>query len=707
MNDNDAIEHTELSIPGARCAGCIAKIEEGLGQTPGVLSARVNLTAKRVSVDHDPTIDPSKLKTVLARIGFDAEPLGTHNARPDHRESRQLLKAMGVAGFAAMNIMLLSVSVWSGADGSTRQLFHWLSALIAMPTVAYSGQVFFRSAWSALRHGRTNMDVPISIGVLLTVALSLFETITGGAHAYFDGAVSLLFFLLAGRFLDSAMRDKARDGASILLRLTAPGGTIEMPNGKTVWVRSDSIEPGMRMIVGVGERLAADGVVESGMSSLDCSLVTGESVPQAVAPGDKVIAGTLNIDAPLMIRVTAAGRDTIIAEMARLMDAAGQGRSRYVRIADRASRLYAPAVHSLAALSFAGWMIAGAGWHQSMLIAVAVLIVTCPCALGLAVPVAQVVTTGALMRRGILVKDGSALERMAEVDCVRFDKTGTLTLGRPALIGSRPLTETESSIALALARTSRHPLAQALTTALEQRGVTPAYVTDLTEAAGLGIEGRYNDQRVRLGRLNWIGASEDTASELATAFQIEGLAPKVIHFRDQLRSDAKLAVDRLKAMGLESAILSGDRLAAVRPIAQALNITAAVSMTPTDKLETIERLKGAGHRVLMVGDGLNDGPALAAGHASMAPASASDVGQTAADMVFLGDGLSPVPMAVEAARRMLKIVRQNFVLAIGYNMLAVPLAIAGLVTPLIAAIAMSSSSIIVVGNALRLRNCAR
>jgi Cu2+-exporting ATPase len=443
------------------------------------------------------------------------------------------------------------------------------------------------------------------------------------------------------------------------------------------------------------------------MSSLDCSLVTGESVPQAVAPGDKVIAGTLNIDAPLMIRVTAAGRDTIIAEMARLMDAAGQGRSRYVRIADRASRLYAPAVHSLAALSFAGWMIAGAGWHQSMLIAVAVLIVTCPCALGLAVPVAQVVTTGALMRRGILVKDGSALERMAEVDCVRFDKTGTLTLGRPALIGSRPLTETESSIALALARTSRHPLAQALTTALEQRGVTPAYVTDLTEAAGLGIEGRYNDQRVRLGRLNWIGASEDTASELATAFQIEGLAPKVIHFRDQLRSDAKLAVDRLKAMGLESAILSGDRLAAVRPIAQALNITAAVSMTPTDKLETIERLKGAGHRVLMVGDGLNDGPALAAGHASMAPASASDVGQTAADMVFLGDGLSPVPMAVEAARRMLKIVRQNFVLAIGYNMLAVPLAIAGLVTPLIAAIAMSSSSIIVVGNALRLRNCAR
>jgi Cu2+-exporting ATPase len=463
----------------------------------------------------------------------------------------------------------------------------------------------------------------------------------------------------------------------------------------------------MRMIVGVGERLAADGVVESGMSSLDCSLVTGESVPQAVAPGDKVIAGTLNIDAPLMIRVTAAGRDTIIAEMARLMDAAGQGRSRYVRIADRASRLYAPAVHSLAALSFAGWMIAGAGWHQSMLIAVAVLIVTCPCALGLAVPVAQVVTTGALMRRGILVKDGSALERMAEVDCVRFDKTGTLTLGRPALIGSRPLTETESSIALALARTSRHPLAQALTTALEQRGVTPAYVTDLTEAAGLGIEGRYNDQRVRLGRLNWIGASEDTESELATAFQIEGLAPKVIHFRDQLRSDAKLAVDRLKAMGLESAILSGDRLAAVRPIAQALNITAAVSMTPTDKLETIERLKGAGHRVLMVGDGLNDGPALAAGHASMAPASASDVGQTAADMVFLGDGLSPVPMAVEAARRMLKIVRQNFVLAIGYNMLAVPLAIAGLVTPLIAAIAMSSSSIIVVGNALRLRNCAR
>ncbi|MCZ4341648.1 heavy metal translocating P-type ATPase [Sphingomonadaceae bacterium G21617-S1] len=704
-----ALNHSELSIPGIRCAGCISKIEDGLGHVPGVLAARVNFTARRVAVDHGPEVDMPALRSAIGKLGFSAEPIleGSAVDRAASRESRELLKALGVAGFAAMNIMLLSVSVWSGAEGITRQMFHWLSAMIAMPTVVYAGRPFFRSAWSALRHGRTNMDVPISIGVILATALSLFETITGGAHAYFDGAVSLIFFLLAGRFLDSAMRDRARDGAAALLRQTAPGGTILRDDGSTAWLRASEMAPAMRLMVSAGERFAADGTIETGETDIDRSLVTGESVPVVARVGDQAIAGTLNLSAPVTVRVSAAGPDTVIAGMARLMEAAGQGKSRYVRLADRAARFYAPAVHILALASFAGWMIAGAGWHASLMIAVAVLIITCPCALGLAVPVAQVVATGALMRRGILVKDGSALERLAEADCVRFDKTGTLTLGRPEPKGDFALAADVAPIALALAQASRHPVSVALARALETRGVRPVMLSDIRERPGMGVEARHEGRTVRLGRPSWIGGVQGHSNDMACAFAVEGSPSHLLTFADAIRPQAAEAVARIEALGMTPAILSGDRREAVLPVAFALNMTATVGMTPEGKLKAIERLTARGSRVLMVGDGLNDGPALAAGHVSMAPASASDVGQTAADIVFLGDSLMPVPIAIAAARRTMRVVRQNFALAIGYNVLAVPLAILGRVTPLIAAIAMSTSSIIVVANALRLRRAAR
>lgn len=705
---SDVAEHSEFILPGVRCAGCISKIEQGLAPVPGVRAARVNFTTKRVAIDHDAGITPEALRTALERIGFDAQPVVAATAEPDDRESKALLRAMGVAGFAAMNVMLLSVSVWSGASGATRDLFHWLSALIAMPAIVYAGQPFFRSAARALRHGRTNMDVPISIGVTLATALSLFETITGGPHAYFDGAISLLFFLLVGRFLDSMMRDRARHGVATLLRQTAPGATVILPDGSHAWRRAAELEPGMQLIVAAGERLAADGVVESGSSQLDLSLITGESRPEPVTAGARVVAGTLNLDAPLTVRVTAAGERTTLAEIARLMDAAGQGRSRYVRIADRAARYYAPAVHTLALASFAGWMIAGAGWHESLLVAVAVLIITCPCALGLAVPAAQIVAAGALMKRGILVKDGSALERLAEADCARFDKTGTLTLGRPVPVGTLELTPEERPVALALARASGHPLARALAASLQAEGVVAASVVDLRETPGFGIEGRVDGLLARLGRPEWLGlAAADAHQGLETGFRLGSAAPRRLRFADRLRPDAAAALQDLKTLGIDAAILSGDRAEAVAPIAALLALPAETRMTPQGKLAAIDRLKADGRRVLMVGDGLNDGPALAAGHVSMAPASASDVGQTAADAVFLGDSLAPVPIAVRAARRTMRVVRENFVLAIGYNACAVPLAIAGHVTPLIAAVAMSTSSIIVVGNALRLRRCAR
>lgn len=708
-----AVSHSEFALPGVRCAGCIAKIERGLAPMAGVRAARVNMTTRRVAIDHAPDLTPDQLRAALAGIGFEAQPIAAAAAaREDATESRTLIRAMAVAGFAAMNIMLLSVSVWSGASGATRDLFHWLSALIAMPTVAYAGRPFFASAWAAVRRGRTNMDVPISIGVILATALSLFETVTGGEHAYFDGAVSLLFFLLVGRVLDSVMRDRARSGVAALLRETAPGGTVELADGQTAWRRADEIAPGMTLIVAAGERLAADGVVLGGDSRLDMSLITGESRPEPVAPGARVVAGTLNIDAPLSIRVTAAGADTTIAGIARLMDAAGQGRSRYVRIADRAARFYAPAVHLLALLSFAGWMIAGAGWHQALLVAVAVLIITCPCALGLAVPAAQIVAAGALMKRGVLIKDGSALERLAEADCVRFDKTGTLTLGRPIPVGALPLADAERPVALALARASTHPVARALVIELQRAGVVAAMLDDVRETPGLGVEGRVvgGDAAglvARLGRTEWVGLGISAHDGLETGFRLGEDAPKRLCFADRMRDDAAATIAGMKALGMDVGILSGDRGEAVRPIAAALGLTAQVRMRPEDKLAAIDRLKAAGHHVLMVGDGLNDGPALAAGHVSLAPASASDVGQTAADAVFMGDSLAPTLGAVRAARATRRIVGQNFALAIGYNALAVPLAILGHVTPLVAAIAMSSSSLIVVANALRLRSCAR
>lgn len=696
-----ALAISRFAVPGMRCAGCIAKLENGLAAVPGIAAARVNFTAKQVQISHDPALTAPALLKALAGLGFEASPMGDALAGPDG-EARQLVKALAVAGFAAMNIMLLSVSVWSGAGGLTRDLFHWLSALIALPTVAYAGQPFFRSAWRALKAGRTNMDVPISIGVTLATALSLFETITHGAHAYFDSAVMLLFFLLAGRWLDAVMRDRARDGVSALLKHMASGALIIGDDGQSQWMKAADIRPAMKMLVASGERLAADGVILNGRSHFDQSLITGEVMPVAIGPGGTVLAGTLNTGDAVEVAVTAAGPDTSIADIARLMQEAGQGRSRYVRIADKAARLYAPAVHTLALLSFIGWMLAGAGWHEALLIAVAVLIITCPCALGLAVPAAQIVATGALMKTGVLVKDGSALERLAEADTAVFDKTGTLTLGSPEPVDLSVLDTTQAGIALALAQCSRHPLSEALRAALTAAGTVPQRVSLVSETPGEGLSGQWQGHAVRLGR----PASND-GDLMAAALSI-GTAPEILlRFADPLRPAAAVTIAELAELGLPARILSGDRPGPVAAVAKALGISGKGGLNPADKLAAIKALAADGRKVLMVGDGLNDGPALAAGHVSMAPGSAADASQNAADAVFLGSSLAPVATAIRAARATQAVVRQNFALAIGYNVIAVPLAIAGLVTPLVAALAMSGSSIIVVANALRLKGSTR
>lgn len=700
--ETQALATTRLTVPGMKCAGCIGKIERELAKVPGIAAARANLSAKRVAIRHDPALDEGALTSALLALGFEAQPvadadlLGPQGA--EAKDRRALTRALGVAGFGMMNVMLLSVSVWSGADGATRELFHWLSALIALPVIAYSGRPFFASAWMALSHRRTNMDVPISIGVILATCLSLYETVTGGEHAFFDSAVMLLFFLLAGRTLDAAMRDRTRAGIGALLGRMGKSASVIGPDGTTRRVAARDLEPGMMVLVAAGEALAADGTVTSGTSALDNAMLTGESAPEPVGPGAAVHAGAINLAAPIRVRLTRVAEDTAIAEIARLMDEAGQSRSHYVRIADRASRLYAPVVHALALLAFAGWMMAGAGWHTSLTIAIAVLIITCPCAMGLAVPAAQVVASGALMRRGLLVKDGSALERLAECDIALLDKTGTLTLGEPRadVTGLDPEAR---AVALGLAQTSRHPLSRGLAAALVQSGTTPARLDDVREESGTGLTGRWQGLTVALER------PEDAGQTLAATLRM-GDTRQTITFTDPVRPDAAAALAALSAEGLAANILSGDRAAPVAALAATLGLEARAEASPQAKLAALEDLKAQGHRPLMVGDGLNDGPALAAAHASIAPGTASDASQQAADAVFIGEGLMPVALAVRAARATMRVVRENFGFSIAYNVLAVPLALAGMVTPLVAAIAMSVSSLVVVANSLRLASAA-
>ncbi len=697
----------EFLVPQANRPAVMQEIETGLMALDGVKSARVNLTGRRVAATYDAgRIEPQALIDRLGEMGYMARPFDPRETglTRDDREGARLLKALAVSGFAASNVMLLSVSVWSGAEDATRDLFHWLSAMIALPAVAYAGRPFFYSAVNALRLGRVNMDVPISLGVLLASFMSLFETIHSREHAYFDASVTLLFFLLAGRYLDHLMRARARSAIAQLVSLSSDGATLIEADGSRRYVAARDLKTGMTVAVAAGDRLPADGIVTVGISDMDRSLLTGETAPETVRCGDKVHAGELNMTAPLTIEVTAAGNDTFLSELVRLMSTAEQGQSRYIRIADRLARFYSPAVHTLAAGTLAGWLLLGNGWHDSLMAAIAVLIITCPCALGLAVPAVQVVASGRLFRSGVMIKDGAALEKLSAVDTVIFDKTGTLTRGEPSLVSPLMVSTDTLALAAGLAQSSRHPLSVALVREVNRRGLKPFTVSDIAEQPGLGLSGTFNGEQLRLGSRAWCGVEETSEDKglLEFAFRRGTRPPVLFHFEDALRSNAEGTIRDLKAMGMDIHLLSGDREAAVHRVADRLDIDTAVSRaSPQAKLAYVDALTKTGRKVLMVGDGINDAAALAAGFTSMAPATASDIGRTAAETVFMTESADAVVAAIRTGRRSQKIAKENFGLAVGYNVLAVPLAMAGLVSPLVAAIAMSTSSIIVIANALR------
>ena len=709
------LHQLDLSVPDVHCGACIMTVEKALAALPFVTRARVNLTSKRVScvyleaVDGVPT-DTTRILSAIGKVGYRAH-LSTPTPSETDKTRNQLLIAVGVAGFGAANIMLLSVSVWSGADAATRDMFHWVSAMIAAPALVYAGRFFYKSAWNALKHGRTNMDVPISLAVTLSYAVSLWETMHHGEHAWFDATVSLLFFLLIGRTLDHVMREKARAAINGLARMAPRGALLLSGDGSRRYVPIEEVSVGDEIAVAAGDRIPVDGVVARGKSDLDMSIVTGESSPVSIQEGAVVSSGAMNLTGSLVVRATKLARDSLLAEIIALIEAAEGGRARYRRIADRAAALYSPVVHLLALLSFLGWGVLGGDWKQALLVAVAVLIITCPCALGLAVPVVQVVAAGELFRRGVMVKDGSALERLAEVDAVAFDKTGTLTLGRPRLVNVNTEGSDFIGIAAGLANHSKHPLSQAL--AREYASDILAF-QNVDEVPGGGLISIYGGAEYRLGNRAFacrdlearVFEADSPFSEVVLAR--DGVIVASFDFDDTMRPGANTAVEELRTMGLKTVIFSGDRQSTVENAARQLGIDVALGgLTPKQKVEECENLKTRLHRVFMIGDGINDAPALAAAHVSMAPASASDIGRQASDLVFINDRLDAVPLAISVARRSADLIRQNFALAICYNVLAVPIAVAGYATPLIAAVAMSTSSIIVVSNALRLNTFGR
>ncbi|UJW85564.1 heavy metal translocating P-type ATPase [Devosia sp. SL43] len=687
-----------LAVPDAYCAACIATIEGALSSMPGVHAARVNLGRRRVQIDFDDAANLAEMPRVVERNGYRNHPLDPRDTSTRDPALRELVSALVVSGFATAHTMFFSEAVWSGVEGDARILFYWLSALVAVPAVAYAGMPFFRSAWNALRAGRANMDVPIAIALIATTAISLVETKLGGAHAYFDASTMLLFFLLIGRTLDHLMRGQARNAAANLARLAPRGALRMLDDGTMSFVRSADIVPGMNLLLRAGDRIPVDCIVAAGRGTADLSLVNGEAMPQDIKACDALPAGGLIVGSALQVTALRPVQDSFLSRTTALMEAVEGARTRYRRIADRAADYYAPVIHIASLATLLAWLALGAGWRTALLNAVSVLIVTCPCALALAVPIVHVVAAGRLFARGILMKDGAALERLADVRHVAFDKTGTLTTGNLRLSGQVFGDPALLSVAAGLAGASSHPLSAALAGACRVP-VFPGCV----ESPGRGVELRRDGILWRLGSAEFCGANQIASAGPVAWLSADGDPVAAFEFADETRPEAASVVAQLHRQGVATHLLSGDREQAVSAIALQLGIADHThAMTPQSKAEAISRMHETG-LVAMVGDGINDAAALRAADVSFAPASAADAGRAAADFVLTNNRLDGVPYALWLARKADRLVRQNLGLSIAYNLVVLPLAAAGLVTPLWAAIAMSSSSMIVVINAMRLR----
>ncbi len=702
---SEEICERQFAIEGITCAACVQTIEDGVAKLQGVEKARVNYSTERLTVRWrgGPNAG-TRIAEQVRKLGYRAHPLRMAGNDHEQKFAQWLLRCLAVSGFAAMNVMLLSVSVWSGnatdITVETRDFFHWLSALIVLPAVAYAGQPFFRNALDALRAGRVNMDVPISLGIMLAIGLSLYETATHGIHAYFDSAIMLVFFLLVGRYLEQVTRQRMRNAAHNISSLRASAAT-RIENESLTLVELEDLRPADIVLVRPGDRFPADGMIIEGEGTVDESIATGETAGALAKPGSNVLAGTMSVDGSFRVRVRSAARNSFVENLERLIDTAIEARLPYMQIANRAARLYAPVVHLTALLTLAGWLFAGAGFHTAIVTAIAVLIITCPCALALAVPTVQVVAMGELFRQRVLVNDSDLTERLADADTIVFDKTGTLTMPEPAVCNVDEIAPDLLKLAARLAAGSRHPLAHSIA---RMEG-DPAPFANITEEPGRGVRTTVGGMEVRLGSAVFCGtAPAHRASSDNTSSIFLRAGERVAEFRigQRIRERAKFVIGELQRKGYRVMMLSGDKEAPVNAVARSLGIDLwRANCTPDEKIGVLNALRTEGRKVLMVGDGLNDAPALAAAYVSLSPISAADLTQAQADGMFLGDSLQPVLDAIDIARQAKRIMFQNLALAVVYNVVAIPLAVAGYVTPLVAAGAMSGSSILVSANALR------
>lgn len=705
-----------LILEGITCAACVWLNEKHVRALPGVLAFNINYATKRARVQWDASrTQLSAILQAIASIGYQAHPFdaGRQEAAFKHERS-QALRRVGVAGLGMMQVMMLAIALYSGdfhgMEEGLRQFLRWASLILTLPVMFYSSLGFFTSAWRDLRQKRLGMDLPVALTLGLTFAASAWATVTHDGQVYFDTVTMFAFLLLGGRYLEMIARHKAGEAAEALVKLLPNVAARIGEDGVEQMVAVVELRPGDRVLVRPGESVPADGVVLEGRSSVDESLLTGESLPGSRGPGDALIGGAVNVESPLLMRVDKVGEETVLSSILRLLDRAQAEKPRIGRVADRAAQWFIVGLLLVSALVALWWWFHAP--ERAFWITVALLAVTCPCALGLATPAALTAATGRLTRLGLLVTRGHALETMAKATHVVFDKTGTLTEGRLSLEHIQPLAGLAENevlrIAAALERASEHPVARAIVA----RAGEGAAAADVISVAGQGLEGRVDGASYRIGVADFalllsgapMPAHPRDAEGTIVLLAGEGGPLAWFVLRDAPRAEAAEIVQSLRGLGLGISLLSGDREAEALRVARELGISHAHGgLLPQDKLDHLRRMQQAGEVVVMVGDGVNDAPVLAGAQASLAMGGGTQLAQATADMILLSENLRHIPEGVRVARRTMAVIRQNLAWALGYNLIAVPAAAAGFVPPWLAAIGMSLSSLLVVLNALRLR----
>lgn len=713
--DERHLKHASLILEGITCAACVWLNERHVRALPGVQDFQVNYSTHRAHLVWDDSQQHlSDILKAISNIGYIAHPFDPGRQETlQKKEKSQALRRLFVAGLGAMQVMMLAIAMYagdySGMQTNIEQFMRWVSLLLTIPVVFYSSAGFFVTAWRDLRRRQLSMEVPVSLAIGLAFAASVWHTVQGSGEIYFDSVCMFSFFLLSSRYLEMGARHRAGQAVEALVKLL-PASATRLDAGEPEVVPVSRLRPGDVVLVRPGETVPADGEVTEGESSVDESLLTGESLPRHRGPGDVLVGGSLNVESPLQLRIVSVGEDTMVSGIVRLLDRAQAEKPRLAQLADRVAGYFVGAQLLIAAGVALGWWIGAP--ERAFEITLAVLVVTCPCALSLATPVAVTATTGALTRLGLLVTRGHVLETLAESDIVVFDKTGTLTRGTLSLVEVQTLGESGRQevldIAASLGQQSEHPVSRVLTL----YGGRRQQVRELRARPGQGMEAMIEGVAYRLGNAAFVaqltGGDPPPPPPDARGTQVylgnrDGwLARFELH--DRLRDDAAPAIEELKSVGLRPYIFSGDVPDAVAAVAQELAIDDwAGGMRPEDKLARVRDLQAAGHKVVMVGDGVNDAPVLAGADVSVAMGQGAQLAQASADMVALSERLGTLPQGVRKARATRTIIKQNLAWAVVYNLVAVPLAAAGWVAPWMAAIGMSMSSLVVVVNALRLK----